>query len=474
MRKEITLAVALALLAAMCACSDKSSEDELIGDITTAVDTESVTELKYSELTEDDFTPVDIACDITDSAPPVEIHVADLSEQKFGERMSPCKILESVKTSQTVIFDDAELQKRYDAALDKLLATPCKGMVGNGVFLDDKFIFSVNFDDLCSRHDSSLYSYDVKSGNFKELITHTGIEYEGAFDCLTVAHGRLFYSETAYYDENDEKIIGYEDSGSADALTSAEHGEEKSVIYSVDTQSGAEEKICSIEGHIHFISEGQKGLVLHSFVGGDIPYKQVEYDFDTKEIIDLKYEPELTALNVKLCDGVPAEVTGGFDGEKYNPITVKTQYYTVSTDLNYYTDIFLWKDKFSILSSEQISGTWLYTYDLTNHEKLSMKLDGLGYSRYMQAEDGIVIISNVRLETSGINMKSGYRIHYVLPVLGTVYRLQTCDNILEGTSGNTFYYLTTSGGNLNYDDEYFMFVGYNTMNGMPDKLYWFE
>ena len=87
------IALLLAAGFALGGCSDKknkdSSEKELPADTTLAGD--SAEEGGFLELTEEDFTRVELNLNISEDPPPVEIHSAHLGKLDFGSRMSPCK-----------------------------------------------------------------------------------------------------------------------------------------------------------------------------------------------------------------------------------------------------------------------------------------------------------------------------------------------------------------------------------------------
>ena len=124
----------------------------------------------------------------------------------------------------------------------------------------------------------------------------------------------------------------------------------------------------------------------------------------------------------------------------------------------------MWKDKASIVYPDDKGGTWMYTYDLTNHEQLKMRYDRFKDSRSLQTEDGVLIIDPV-----------SEKLYYVYPVLGTVYTLDTYDpyiDLIYGESGKNVFYMTFTGENENNING--MYVGYTNGKGLPDKLNWFE
>ena len=78
---------------------------------------------------------------------------------------------------------------------------------------------------------------------------------------------------------------------------------------------------------------------------------------------------------------MPVEVTGGIDDESGEPITIKTQYYTLKTKYMNADNIFAWKDRVSILIDEggiASSENRLYTYEIASRERTKLKFDGFG------------------------------------------------------------------------------------------------
>ena len=259
----------------------------------------------------------------------------------------------------------------------------------------------------------------------------------------------------------------------------------KSVVLSVDPDSGSEHEICETSGLVWRMKPSEKGLLLYKIEGTPVADETEGYDL-SQEVVNTVVEYDLEkgefgaaevneagvpgVLSAE-CDGVPAEITGGFDGEKYNPITVKTQYYTLSTEVTKYTKIFLWRDKVCIVANNDYSHDWLYTYDLTRRERLKMKFDGYSNSVMIQTEEGIFMMVGTGSDEFG-QYKSGYRLCLLTPVQGTVYRLALFENCLCGNIGDTVYYLTLTSTEEPFED--YALVNRNTGNGLPDKLYWFK
>ena len=482
MKKYIALIIASTLLAGLCACEDKSDVSEPV-DVTAPTaaaeylpaDGGNVTapaEQPVLELTEEDFAPVDIAMDKTDTAPSMEINSLDLGGFDFGERCSPCKhedVFDKYLNNRSYVMTGSY---NYVNEPENFIDTPCKGMVQSAVFLDDKFYIAVNFDDLCGCHDSSLYSLDVKTGEIKELVRHTGLEYNGCFNGLTTAHGRLIYRDVATIGEDAGESYAFATAGSdpsGDLAMISSTNQQVSSVYSFDPESGMEEKLFDIGTSVFSMAETEKGFFFHKAFTAQIAdeARMGEYDFTTGELHDYEPPEAVSEEEEYLCDGVPAEVTGGFDGEKWVPITVKTQYYTLSTDLVKFTGLYLWKDMACIVEDNEYSRDYLHTYDIASREHLKMQFDAYsgGWGDDFQTGDTLMMIGTVT--ETGSAYRTDHTLEMLIPKLGTIYKLGGASRYIKGKSGDTTYLLAV--GEPEHSEK-----GFSTGNGLPERLYWFE
>ena len=478
MKKITAILSAAVLLAGACSCSDKPDVSEPDGDVTIAVVTEAETEPPYVELTEADFTPVKVAYSDAAGDAPVSLKTLDLSGIGFGTEMSPCKapeVRDSYGNRSYIDDADPEWVKSRDETLQKIADTPCKGFVDRSVLIGGTYYLAMNYDDLCGSHDSSLYAYDIASGECRELVTHTGLDYNGCFYCLIDSGGKPTY---------------------VDYRTDTENGGMKSVVLSVDPDSGSEHEICETSGLVWRMKPSEKGLLLYKIEGTPVADETEGYDL-SQEVVNTVVEyaldkGEFGAAEVNEagvpgvlsaeCDGVPAEITGGFDGEKYSPITVKTQYYTISTDINYATSIFTWRDKLCIISIEGVSGSWMYTYDITNRERLKMKFEGYGGANIQQTNDGLLafVPSNNYGGSADSNATRQHviKLYYIIPTLAVEYRFGECDDYLQtdlSTAADKPAYILTLKSLGNEFRASGIYVGYDPTNrNVPDKLYWFD
>ena len=480
MNRYTAFLTAAVLLCGLCSCEDKPDNSEPVdvtAPVTAAEDIPAdggmtaLTELPPPELTDADFAPVDIAMDKTDTAPPVEPNSLDLSGFDFGERRSPCKDKDLYEKYLNNVNWTMEGVYNYVDEPDTFLEKKCEGMFQSGVFLDGKFYIAVNFDDLCGCHDSSLYSIDAETGEIKELVRHTGLEYNSCFKGLTTAHGRLIYCDTTHIGaDNEESCIYY--MGSDDIVeTILTGGSNTTSVYSIAPESGTEEKLFDIGTTVFGMAETEKGFFLHKAVTEQISdeSRMGEYDFTTGELHDYEPPEAVSTETEYLCDGVPAEVTGGFDGEKWVPIIVKTQYYTLSTDLVKFSGLYLWKDMVCIVEDNDYSRDYLHTYDIKSREHLKMKFDAYsgGWGDDFQTVDALMMIGAVSTTDMGYSYQSAYKLEMLIPKLGTVYTLERASQYVKAASGDTLYLLGI--GQPERSDE-----GFSTGRGLPEKLYWFE
>ncbi len=472
--KRITALFSAALLAlAMTGCDNKNNDNELPTEATEEV-TEEVSESEYLELSDDDFVDIDMNLRIIDDEPPVTMNVADLSKIDFGERMTPCKAEEyREKYGMRQDFgDNTELQEQYDREREKFFNTPSGGSIQDVEFIDGIFYFSVNYDDLCGRHDSALYRFDPRTEEYKELDRRCGMEYNGCYMGLTSAGGRLFFFE------HDDRMTN----------TDPEH----SVVYSVDPKTGEVSEFLNLDYTVYWLEDTANGLYISGSI--DVQYLNDE-GLDTSGLngeVETEgryayYDPE-TGLKLDYseqikysrfwgtCDGVPVEVTGGIDDESGEPITIKTQYYTLKTKYMNADNIFAWKDRVSILIDEggiASSEKRLYTYEIASRERTKLKFDGFGGNHIKTGEGFFSLVSS-----SDYSIKSRHqpqnRIFYTLPKYGTAFRLDTVnvDSNGELRSGDIMYIITVE--NEQEDNDSMFYIGMYSHSGKPDKLYWFD
>ena len=482
MKKIFTPLAALVMIASLCACESKMAESEPIVE-EVIEETETPTEVIFTEYVEDEFETVDIGCDITDHDLPFDINVVDLKKYDLGERLSPCKAQEAYPYFsrqdyyKEVLANNTEQLNRYNDSLNKLLEIQSNGMIEDCVFLDGKYYFVVNYDDLCGCHDNSIFSCDAKTGEIKEVASRTGLQYTNYYKELAISHGKIYYLASFWTgeDENGNPVDpGLVDLGGKPVNKSNVRINEKTAIYSFDPTTDANEEICSFEGCSNWIFESKNGLMVGIYSSKYSNEQLMEYNFETKKLTEYSYEESFDSRRKPLCEGVEAEITGGTKQDNYSPITIKTQFYTLSTDLINYSDIYLWKDKVSIISNEVTGRTWMYTYDLERRERLKMKCDGFGDGEIIQTDDGWFEIGRSIIGNEGYNSKEGETMFYIQPLVGIINRAEKANAIRCGLSDNIFSYMTIKEEDGTFDSDNHFNIGYNTKKGLPDKLYWLE
>ena len=438
MKKIISIFTA-ALTLALCGCSDSKINDSPAPEQPT-----EPAEPVFAEYTEEDFTPIKMNLNITDNPPPFEIHSVDLSELDFGERLSPCKA-EDVREEYIFghqTFDDPEKQAEYDAEREHLYNTPSKGRIVNGAFLDGKFYFSVNFDDLCGRHDSSVFSFDPRTSELNEINTRTGLEYSDGYRNFVSAGGRLIFME---------------------------QGDDSFTVCNIDPTSGEISELFTKNEDILMMQPSDDGILISSIEGkGDTSkYVVKKYDIETGECLGSVDDTDTSIVYGALtCGGELASSTGGSDGE---PLSVKTAYYSLDTELKKCLSVYLWEDKASVIGDGSVNGysseRRLYTYDFDKMERTELNVNGFSQALNM-AGDGFVSIS--QLTAISGNSETAY---YIAPQLGTAFRLLKADWISYTASGGVYSFLTSK-----YEKTESDYMGYHltSYDYIPEKIYWFE
>lgn len=428
--KKTAFTLATVLTLALWGCADKTVTDSPVPE----QPTESA-EPVFAEYTEEDFTPIKMNLNITDDAPPFEVHSADLSGLDFGERISPCKA-EGVREEYDYInyvFDDPEEQAEYEAEKEQFYNTPSKGIIGSTVFLDGKFYFLVNFDDLCGQHDSSVFSFDPQTGELNEIAARTGLEYDGFRNFIT-AGGRLIFME---------------------------NGDKSFTVCNMDPVSGEISELFTAEEEALMMESTDGGVFVSSVEisedGATTSMAVKKYDIETGEILETFDNNDMSTLfGVPTCGGHPASVTGGRGGE---PLSVKTEFYSLETGQKECIGLYLWENKVSVMTDESVNGSArecrLYTYDFARMERTELNFNGFSSANIM-AGNGIVNTVN-----TGDFMGSTSATYYILPELGTAFRLVRADQIIGMESDGVCYILASKRrvSDPNYN---------------PEKVYWFE
>ncbi|MCR5016210.1 MAG: hypothetical protein K6A75_06515 [Ruminococcus sp.] len=484
MKKYIALFAAAAMLCGLCSCEDKPDVSEPDGDVTTAAVTEAETAPPYVELTEADFTPVKVAYSDAAGDAPVSLKTLDLSGISFGEEMSPCKAEEARSSTSRLNNRTERLQKEYGDTFQKLVDSPCEGFCDGVYFHAGKVFFKVNYDDLCGQHDMQLFCYDpetekcekvlntARNGYFEDVMPLGDSLYlamlcdnfDNTYDMAVYRYkiassecSELFTREgLAKANSNSLRLASV--SGELLVLDSTDRYSDSPTykVYSVDINSGEQTELLSTERYISWIKESENGFLIR-FERQDGKCSLLEYDRASGEFRETDTEPPLEYCT---CEGIPAEVTGG---DFSTPITVKTQYYTVETEL---TDgsVYVWEDCFSVVTTDRDRRSCMYTYDIASRECLKMTFNKFDISFVEKAGDGVLIGTRE-------GMNDPIRVYYVLPKLGIQYLITEGDMLESYCDGDITYVLsfdTESSDSKTWSD----MVGYFTSERKsPDKLF---
>ena len=486
MKRIIAFGAVAVLLCGFCSCDDKPETSEPIGVVTS-------TEPTFIELSEGDFTPIDTIISEFDGEAPIELKTIDLNGIDFGKRLSPCKAPElNERYHSKIDYRDEEQQKQYENAWERLVTSPCKGFCDNTFFCSGMVFLEMNYDDLCGQHDDLLFCFNPEIGSCSRVIETAKAGRIEAHTC--VGDCLCFIMRSDNFDDSDDiNVYCYDTkthksselftekavSKCEEYLLSQSHGElifcegsydfegdslHHSKVLSVDIKSGKSTELINIDKCVSQIKEYGNNLLM-STVDND-NHELYEYNYSSgtlNKISDSSKDVAEAFAPAPLCDGVPSELTGGLDGE--TPLTVKTQYYTVETELLKYVAVYVWNDYFSVWTTDKDRRNCLYTYDIVNRECIKLTFSKK-YIEFMEKSgDGVCVGIKESMKDSET------KLYYVVPKLGIQYLIGTggCYNS-SVTDGTTYIISTiTPEENVKYA---LKVLGFNFGNQtFPDKLF---
>lgn len=458
MKKITAILSALALTLALCSCDKKKSDSEPpeVEEVTTEAVTEEDDEPVYRELTDEDFSRIEMKLNTLDSPPPVELNCTDLSGVDFGKRMSPCKA-EDVRDDygNRSYSGDPEIQAQIEANYKKICETPSEGRIAEIAVLGDKFYFGVNYDDYDSLHDSALFRFDPVTLEYEEINSRSGLDIGGCYSGLTAIGDKL------YFHDNHNKAFD-------------------SYVYSIVPETGEITEFAHVDFTInHIFGDGDRmgvfGLKQKEDRNG---YESLRKFYNVKtgeeltqdEYSDMAQYTEEETMHMVYCDGEPCVISGGYyyESDTHSPVTVKTQYYTLNTDFQQYNTVNVWKDRVCIITNEGLSyggsETRLYTYDLKKMERTMVKLNGFN-GWYAKAGDGFFLTSN-----NSNWGKEEYRLYYYMPDIGTAFLLEKSEEMYNTQVIGTNNYIFVMKPRKNA--EQYLYTG--NIWSFPEKMYWFD
>lgn len=408
---------------------------------------------EFRELTEEDFSPIDFQLEVIDDAPPEEIKCADLTGLDFGEHMSPCKAEDVRGNYGTYLYTDESqlepeaVEKRLRMA-DEVCSKPCKGHILETAYLDGYFYFNVCYDDYCVLHDSAIFRFDPKSGKYDELYAFSGLEYKGMKN-LCAYDGKLYFADYALSDDD------------------------KSTIYSYDLNTGECSVFAELSKRIDNLVASKDGLVAESYVFEDetdtYSFEGDMFDYETGNLAPVSegIADKIVQSDTVYCDGKTVKITGGYDGFTYRPVTVRTQYYEIKTDLKQYTQIFAWKDKLCILNDETERGntsvTMLYTYDLKTMDRTKTDVHYYVRGLVKKSGNGFFICAQMDLAWG----KEDSTLYYMIPEMGALFKVgQKISYPMIDNSDDSPYVLS-----MNKPEET---DEYSLSAWAPEKIYWID
>ncbi|MBP3249636.1 MAG: hypothetical protein J6M48_04680 [Ruminococcus sp.] len=428
-------------------------------------------EPEFLELTEEDFTRVDLNLNISDDPPPVEIHSANLGKLDFGSRLSPCKAPEYRDETIKQIMEptlehmaneaeqgyptmSAEDIERWRNDLLKTCDTPWPaqqsfgGTVGGG-----KAFFIKNYDNLCSCHDTVLFSVDLETAEMKEVFAHEDPVEPCLFGTPYYLDGKLLYVNCEYSEEKDEwgnrLAVGH--------------------LMAIDAETGEQSEICSGDFEwIYGVDEEKLILSKNYYHGDSTDYRLMECDIETGQLKELWY-----GTYANQTDGV--DVMFDFvDGELYrfemdyenNTTTVICDDYKVT--VNKASNLYFRganKDRVMFVVDEystyMTSDKKLYTYDLKTRECLVSSFNGFG-NTVMMAGDALVTLGS-----SSSTYKMPF--YYIMPQIGTAFRGADLNGSSSfNVSGDTVFIMDEL-TNYTYHED-----GSVDVDLSDTTVYWFE
>ena len=402
------LCMALIILSCV-SCQEKND------DISENAVEETVTEISVRELTERDFSVINLNLRYSQAECPIEVREESFSGLDFGQKMSPCKAENVREQYQQIHYDDPELQKELLEQYDKICETPSSGEIMSYTSNNDSAFFEVNFDDYCHRHCSSLFAYDYDTGKVRELSSKEGLEETNYnYGSLYCVDDMLIYF--------DYETLNNHENQTTDTIMH---------IIQVDTKTGKESEVLSGDyDYVYHIDKER--IMLGTFLtnGDEIRdisetgVKITEYDLSTGQTQIISESDSFTNdMKIFFDDGSTGRIIQDDKNDTVNFITDEVNMLANHKKVVYNA---LWKDKAVVITNEALAYTsnyMMYTYDFNKMECLVSKLDGFGRN-FVQVGNGLVSTSYGGWEGN----KSP--VNYIIPKSGNVFRLA------ETNSGN--------------------------------------
>lgn len=425
MRKHFAFALAAALMLTGCQeTTTNDSENITENDIGIS---EPVTEKAIRQLTDEDFKTITLNITSTDDPPPLQLHELDLSTLDFGERLSPCKAEgEREKHFNIYVTGNPEMQKEIEDNYNKLADTPYEGKVFRVLPTEDKLFIGVDYDDLCyGMHDWSIFSYDIASGELKELHEFSDADtsnynYDSQF---MLCAGRLLIGMSTF------KLT-------KDAAGMEIHENDGTVIYEINQETGELTELIRCQDHLNGSEIDGKIVLAHDeeIPGTDPENPEREWVYSTLDPDTLEMEEILRTNDYIFGYTNNGMITVNHDN---NDMTITGDDFALKLDkFGIYNNVI--GDKVYILSNDQsIAYTNSYTlsiYDTKKMECTVSNMDGYGHN-YQAAGNGILSA----LGGGGANYKSP--VFYIVPERATAYRIGRFNSpiINASTHGAAFW-----------------------------------
>lgn len=404
---------------------------------------------KFTEYKEDDFSTIEVSCNVMNGEPPLTMNTKNMEDFGLGKRIPSCKDEKYRDLYKPYTDKDLEDYDEIEEAWENSFTEPLQGMLQDA-FIDGNTIYAViNYDMLCTgSHELSVFRINEAENEVSEIFRHSDPENSLSIRGVYAVNGEVYVitSEDAYSSEKEICRID------------EEKGELVPMLKD-DTGSHSGKNIIEILGInadrliVEFTEEDTKPVdsdykpknnevmetldtgenVLHM---GDT-YSLAEYDPGTKQWKELYSAYE--SMNGD-DDVVGTKEFPLFCGElfawkekpertrKYDVVTEK---YRVSTGLTNCEVVYASEDRLVVSagSSKYSSGMLyngtqsfdskvLHVFDLKKKEHYILDYTSLGSGICMFSDGSLIVTSDT------FSDKAFYKTYYVRPENGLAFQLK--------------------------------------------------
>lgn len=335
---------------------------------------------KGTVFTENDFTDIQVKLLVSDNEPTHKMHTLDTSTLDFGKRMSPCKapdvrdqyipsidsILESV-TEEISASEIKYFEKLYNEALEQIKSNidkPSEGTVIAYTINGDSVFMYVNFDDLCSEHDYSIFEYRTDTGKLTEIKRVSGLDTE---PLLNIGGGLHYYDGKLiceYIDIKNESIKIHALDISTGQVSQLLENENRRVWYSDENTLIFSENVFAL--NTLYITEAYSSTTNNTL-----------YRYNNGELEEIGKFKAYDSCQSLMYNGEFIKFTND-ESNSDQPLIIETPDYTLNTDLTGTTFIAATPDCVILAgaSFSMYTSSPLYIYDLATRERCEIEIPG--------------------------------------------------------------------------------------------------